>query len=332
MLKTVRWGIVATGGIADVVTADLLALEGSEALAVSSRKLERAGEFATKHGIPRAYGSVAELVADPDVDVVYVATPHAQHRSAARLALEAGKHVLCEKPMTLTVEDTRELVELARERGLFLMEAVWTRFNPLIRQVRAAVADGEIGDVRSVRADFGFALPFEPEHRLWNLELGGGSLMDLGLYPVSIAQMLLGDPTTIQVTGSLAPSGVDAEAALLLGYESGAHALLTSTLTTSPGSCATVFGTKGRIDLHQPAHCPTRVVINDVERTAELEGSGYVPQLREVADRVRAGDTESPDMSWADSLSIARVLAEGVARLGVRYPQPDRDVTPPAAG
>ncbi|WP_189221114.1 Gfo/Idh/MocA family protein [Saccharothrix coeruleofusca] len=320
MVNRVRWGIVATGGIADVVTADLLRVAEAEVLAVSSRQLPRALEFAAKHGIPRAYGGTAELLADPDVEVVYVATPHAQHYEVTRAALEAGKHVLCEKPITLDLAGARDLVDLARERGLFLMEAMWTRFNPLIRELRGLVAEGVVGEVRSVRADFGFVHEFLPQHRLWNLALGGGSLLDLGVYPVAFAQMLLGEPAVVHAHGSLAPTGVDAEAALLLGYPDGAHALLTSTLTTAPAASATVYGTKGRIDVPDRMYNPDRIVVNGEERRAEIEGSGYTPQLREVVARVRAGDTESPEMSLEDTLAVMRTMTTALDQLGVRYP------------
>ncbi|MGW2538669.1 Gfo/Idh/MocA family protein, partial [Streptomyces sp. NPDC001499] len=186
MSGTVRWGVLATGGIAARFTEDLLAMpDGAEVVAVASRTEASARAFAERFGIERAYGSWAELVADDAVDVVYVATPHSAHREAAGLALEAGKHVLCEKAFTLNAREARELAGLARERGLFLMEAMWTYCNPLVRRITELVRDGAIGEIRTVQADFGFAGTFGAEHRLRDPALGGGALLDLGVYPVS---------------------------------------------------------------------------------------------------------------------------------------------------
>jgi predicted dehydrogenase len=315
----VRWGVIATGGIADVVTSDLLRVPGAEVVAVSSRALPRAQEFAAKHGIPRAYGSYDDLLADPDVDVVYVATPHAQHHEVARAALLAGKHVLCEKAFTLTLEDAQDLVGLARDRGLFLMEAMWTRFNPLIRRLKTLVAEGAIGELRAVHADFGFTAGYDPEHRLWNPALGGGALLDLGVYVVSFAHMLLGVPESVTVHGSLAPTGVDADAALLLGYSDGAHALLTCSLTSTPETRAVVIGTKGRIEVPEPFYNPAAIVVNGVEERAELDGVGYTYQLREVTERITAGDLESPEMQLDDTLAVMRTVTIALNGLGVTY-------------
>ncbi|XVS64986.1 Gfo/Idh/MocA family protein [Actinosynnema sp. CA-299493] len=318
MPNKLRWGVVATGGIADVVTGDLRSLPDVEVLAVSSRALPKAEAFAAKHGIPRAYGDYADLLADPDVDVVYVATPHVQHHAVTRAALEAGKHVLCEKPATLTLRELQDVVDLARERGLFFMEAIWTRFNPLIRRMAEVVADGGIGEVRSVRADFGFTLEYDPAHRLWNKALGGGSLFDLGIYPVSFTHLLLGEPETVEAHGRLV-DGVDAEIGMLLGYEGGAHALLGSSLVSPLKSGAVVYGTRGLIELPEALFNPSRIMVNGVEHRHEQEGAGYVPQLREVVNRVLAGETESPSMRPAESLAILRTLTRAAERVGLNY-------------
>ncbi|NUT52127.1 MAG: Gfo/Idh/MocA family oxidoreductase [Saccharothrix sp.] len=318
MPNKLRWGVVATGGIADVVTGDLRLLPDVEVLAVSSRALPKAESFAAKHGIPRAYGDYADLLADPDVDVVYVATPHAQHHEVTRAALAAGKHVLCEKPATLTLPDLQEVVDLARERGLFFMEAIWTRFNPLIVKMVELVADGAIGEVRSVRADFGFTLEHDPAHRLWSKALGGGSLFDLGIYPVSFAHLLLGEPETVAAHGRLV-GGVDAEVGMLLGYPGGAHALLGSSLVSPLKSGAVVYGTRGLVEVPEAVFNPSRIVVNGVEHRHEQEGAGYVPQLREVVNRVLAGETESPSMRPAESLAILRTLTRAAAAVGLRY-------------
>src|SRR5919206_447024 len=192
--RKVRWGILATGGIAAAFAADLVDLPDAEIAAVASRRRESAQAFAERFGAARAYGDWESLAADPDIDVVYVATPHAAHRAAAGLCLTAGRNVLCEKAFTLNVREAQELVALARERGSFLMEAMWMYCNPLVRRLKRMVDDGAIGEVRHVQADFGLAGPFPPSHRLRDPLQGGGSLLDLGVYPVSFAQLLLGEP------------------------------------------------------------------------------------------------------------------------------------------
>ncbi|MBB5807346.1 putative dehydrogenase [Saccharothrix ecbatanensis] len=318
MPNKLRWGVVATGGIADVVTGDLRLLPDVEVLAVSSRALPKAEAFAAKHEIPRAYGDYKDLLADPDVDVVYVATPHVQHHEVTRAALEAGKHVLCEKPATLTLPHLQDVVDLARERGLFFMEAIWSRFNPLTVKLREVVAEGAIGEIRSVRADFGFTLEHDPAHRLWNRALGGGSLFDLGIYPVSFAHMLLGEPETVAAHGSLV-DGVDAEVGMLLGYPGGETALLASSLVSPLLSRAAVYGTRGLVELPGMHHAPTAILVNGVEHRAEIEGAGYVPQLREVVARVKAGEVESPSISHAESLAILRTMTKVADQVGLGY-------------
>ncbi|GLY51994.1 Gfo/Idh/MocA family oxidoreductase [Lentzea sp. NBRC 102530] len=310
------WGVIATGGIAHAVTADMLKA-GVQVGAVSSRDIAKAQQFAEKFGIPRAYGSYHELLADPDVDIVYVATPHGQHHEVVLAALDAGKHVLCEKALALTVAQAEEMVERARSTQQFLMEAMWTRFNPLIQKIAQAVADDEIGDVRLIRADFGFRHAFDANDRLWAKEAGGGSILDLGVYPVSLAHLLLGVPTEIHAHGSLAPTGVDADAGILLGYEDGAQALLSCSLTADTGASATIVGTKGRIDIPESFFNPTRAIINGVEHV--IEDGGYTHQIESVEAFWVMGFIEHTDMTWTDSLEIMRILETALGQLGVSY-------------
>lgn len=298
---------------------------GVEVRGVSSRDAARAEDFARKHGIPRFYSDYRELLADPGIDVVYVATPHSSHFTVARDALRAGKAVLCEKPLTVHLEDAEELVELARERGLFLMEAMWTRFNPLTRKLRQLVKDGVIGTVRSVHADFGFAFPHDPAHRLWDLAAGGGSLLDVGIYPVAFAHMLLGEPESIVAQGTV-QGGVDSEAALLLRYPDGAFAQLSSSLLGHYPVSAMVVGTQGRIEVPPVFYRPTEMVVTRLDaepqrETLELKGNGYEYQIAEVTERVLAGDTESPEMPLDETLAVARTLATALGQLGVSYPK-----------
>ncbi|WP_051426082.1 Gfo/Idh/MocA family protein [Jiangella gansuensis] len=329
--RAIGWGIVATGSIAHSVTGDLRLLENSRLAAVSSRLHFRAEEFARQYGVERAYDDVRALVEDPAVDVVYVATPHAQHPPVVELALEAGKAVLCEKAFSTSLAETTRLVELARDRGVFCMEAMWTRFNPLIVQLRQLVADGVIGDVRSVSADLGFVAPHDRSHRLWDPAQGGGVLLDVGIYPVAFAQMLLGAPQDVTVSGSLNEQGIDAEAGMLLRWTGGARAHLEASLVSPVPGSALVLGTTGRLEVpprfHHPSllrhvNTPGRGVEEVREIELEAEGRGYVPMLRAVAQAVREGRTECPEMPLSDTVEIAAILDEALGLLGVEYPEP----------
>lgn len=310
------WGVIATGGIAHAVTADMVKA-GVTVLAVSSRDIAKARAFAEHFGIERAYGSYHDLLADPDVDIVYVATPHAQHPEVVLAALDAGKHVLCEKAFALTVADAERMVERARSKNLFLMEAMWTRFNPLIQKVEQAVRAGEIGEVRMIRADFGFRHAFDDNDRLWAKDAGGGATLDLGVYPVALTHQLLGVPARIHAHGSLAPSEVDADAGILLAYDNGAHALLSCSLVANTGARAEIVGTGGRIEIVDPMFNPTAVVINGVEHT--IEDEGYQHQIRAVEESVAAGLTEHPRITWENTLEVMRTLEEALRQQGVSY-------------
>jgi predicted dehydrogenase len=314
-----RWGILGTGAIARTFTEDLLLL-GHEVVAVGSRAPETAEAFAGRYGIGRAYGSYAELAADDQVDVVYVATTHNVHHTAARTCLEAGRAVLVEKPFTTTTADAEDLAALARQRGLFAMEAMWTRFNPVIVKLRELVADGAIGEVKAVYADFSENFPFEASHRLWAPELAGGALLDLGIYPVSFAWMVLGDPDTVQAVTTPGPTGVDANTGILLGYGSGAVALLHCGLLTRSPQTATVSGTTGRIEVASQFWRPTALTLHrdgaePETYEAELAGHGYTYQAEEVARCIGAGLTESPVMPLDETVAIIRTLDTVADRL-----------------
>ncbi|MGW6307563.1 Gfo/Idh/MocA family protein [Streptomyces niveus] len=322
---TTRWGVLATGGIAATFTGDVQAMAGAEVVAVASRSETSAKAFADRFGIPRAYGDWAGLVADPDVDIVYVATPHSAHRAAAGLALEAGKPVLCEKAFTLNAREAGELVALAGERGLFLMEAMWMYCSPVVRRMTELIADGAIGEVRTVQADFGLQGPFAPEHRLRDPALGGGALLDLGVYPVSFAQLILGEPDRVQADALLSPEGVDLNTGMLLGWDSGATALLSCSVTARTASTATVTGTAGRIELPSGFFHPDAFVLHregrDPERHAvESPLAGMQHEAAEVARCLRAGEKESPLVPLAGSLAVMRTLDAVRERVGVRYP------------
>ncbi|AZP17325.1 Gfo/Idh/MocA family oxidoreductase [Streptomyces aquilus] len=326
--QSVRWGILATGGIAAAFTADLVDLPDAEVVAVASRSEESARAFAERFGIERAYGHWGALAEDADIDVVYVATPHSAHRAAAGLCLEAGRNVLCEKAFTLNAREAEELVGLARERGSFLMEAMWMYCNPLIRQLKALVDDGAIGEVRSVQADFGLAGPFPPSHRLRDPAQGGGALLDLGVYPVSFAQLLLGEPSDVVARAVLSDEGVDLQTGALLSFESGALASVHCSIIGGTATSASITGSQGRIDVPYGFFFPDRFVLHrdgrDPEEFKADAAAGPRNSLKheatEVMRALRAGETESPLVPLDGTLAVMRTLDAIRDRVGVRYP------------
>jgi predicted dehydrogenase len=318
----VKWGIISTADINRKVIPGAHASPKVDLVGVASRDRQRAEEYAKEWDIPRAYGSYEELLADPDVDAVYVATPHAQHHLVVSAALRAGKPVLVEKAVTCTAAAAHDLAAIARAEGVFLMEAMWTRFLPTVVALREAVTSGAIGDLRTVHADFGFPLdPPDPSHRLLDPAQGGGALLDLGVYPVSFAQMLLGTPTTVATTGLLGPTGVDVEAALLLGWPSGAQALLSCSLVTTTFREAHLAGTGGRIVVEESFHNPPRFTVHRDGTDPEVvelppTGKGYVHQLAHVQECLAAGLTESPVMPLDDTTAVMDVLEDALVSLG----------------
>ncbi|GID96911.1 Gfo/Idh/MocA family protein [Amorphoplanes digitatis] len=322
--KAVRWGILGTGGIASTFATDLLLVPGAELSAVGSRTPEAAAAFAGRHGFARAHGSWAELAADPDVDVIYVATPHAAHFDAAMTCLEGGKAVLCEKPMTLDLPSSQALVQEARTRGLFLMEAMWMRLNPAIRRIVELIGEGAIGEVTNIHADFGLQGPFEATHRLRDPAQGGGALLDLGVYPLNLAHLILGRPAVVRSWARLTPEGVDDNTGILLGWDSGALAALSCSLVGETRTAASITGTLGRIDLPQGFFVPRGFVLHRVgEPTEEISypfpGNGYQYEAAEVQRCLAEGLLECPLMPHATTLEIMGLMDSIRAELGVVY-------------
>ncbi|BCL14245.1 Gfo/Idh/MocA family protein [Micromonospora sagamiensis] len=320
-----RWGILATGNIAARFAEDLTLVPDAELVAVGSRTAESAERFAAKHGVARAYGSWAELAADPDLDVVYVATPHAAHHQATLTCLDAGRAVLVEKPFTLDLADSTALVETARSRGVFLMEAMWMRCNPLILRMVELVAEGAIGTVTGVRADFSMAGPFPPESRLRALALGGGALLDVGIYPISLAHLLLGAPDHVRCWAKISPEGVDENTGIVLGYDSGAVATLSCGLLGASAVTASITGTTGRIELPSLFFRPDSLTLHRSGREpetihAELVGNGYQYEAIEVQRCLAEGLSESPLVPHATTLEVMGLLDDVRAQIGVVYP------------
>lgn len=322
--EPVRWGILATGSIAARFTGDLISMSDATVTAVASRTAASARAFADRFGIPNAHGDWASLAADPEVDVVYVATPPNAHHDAVRLCLEAGKAVLCEKPFTVNEAEARSLTELARHRGVFLMEAMWTYCNPVMRKVKDLVNTGAVGEVRSVHADFGLAGPFPPGHRLLDPALAGGALLDLGVYPVSLAHLVLGEPADVVAWARLR-DGVDENTGMLLGYESGAVAALTCSLNADTPQRAAVTGAQGRIEFPRGFFAPGSCVLHRPGKDPEeIGGDGdaasFVHQAAEVMRCLRAGEVESSLVPLDGSLAVMRTLDAVREQIGLRYP------------
>ena len=326
MTSSLRWGILGPGWIAGEQTNDLV-VNGFTVTAVGSRTREKAAEFAERFGIPNVHGSYEDLVADPEVDAIYIATPHPGHAGYARLALEAGKHVLVEKPFTINAAEAEEITALAREKGLVILEAMWTRFLPTMVRLREILAAGTLGEVRTVIADHTQNLPKDPSHRINDPALGGGALLDLGIYPVSFAWDVLGAPATVSAIASMTATGVDRQTAILLGYEDGRQAVLQTALDTAGPNAASVIGTDGWIEIDRVFYTPTSFTVyasdgSVVERyePEALTGRGMHYQAAELERRVAEGESPDDVLTPAESVAIMGTLDEVRRQIGLRYP------------
>jgi predicted dehydrogenase len=346
MANVIRWGILGTGGIAALFAEGLRAVPGAALHAIASRTESTASAFAQQFGAARAYGDYASLVADPAVDVVYVATPNAMHADHCILALEAGKPVLCEKPFTLDAEQARRVVSTARRRGLFCMEAMWMRFAPSVRAAMALIDEGRIGDVRMATFELGMPFTFDAEHRVFSRALGGGALLDLGVYPLSLASRLFGPPTRIATQATLGDTGVDEQLAVLLQYPGGRQATIGTSLRNPMPNQGVIMGRKAMLRLHAPLYFPPAFTIKDVPppgaprirpggalsrlkqtpvvralaaRVRGTEGQVHVPrtigngynhEAAEVVRCLRAGERESKVMPLDETIRIMETVDE----------------------
>jgi predicted dehydrogenase len=320
----IRWGILGSGAIAKHFVQDLALLPEAQVLGVATRRRDTAAAFAGRHGIPRAFGSWDELAGDPDIDVVYVATPHAAHDEAARLCIEAGKAVLCEKPLTVDLATARDLVDLARRRGVFLMEAMWTWTNPTIRRIRHLVASEAIGEVTHLHADFGVGGTFPADHRLHAPGLGRGALLDLGVYPVALAHLFLGTPSAVTAWASLFPEGTDANTGLILGYESGAVATLHAGVAGETTQGAAITGRDGRIEIERVFGHPDTFTLTRWDGSAQrttlpIDGHGMLYEAQEVMRCLRAGRTESDLVPLDATLAVMGTLDRALRQVGVPW-------------
>ena len=323
-----RWGILGPGGIARAFAADLRTA-GLDLVAVGSRRLDSASTFAAEFGIPRVHGSYEELVSDPDVDIVYIATPHPFHAAQAILALEHGKHVLVEKPFTLTATEAAAVRDAAAERGLLAMEAMWTRYLPHMVRIREIIAAGTLGEIRALLADHTQTISSDPAHRLNALELGGGALLDLGIYPISFAWDILGEPLSITASARLGETGADTEVATIMSHASGALSTSLSASRSAGPNTAHVIGTDARIEIDTVWYTPTsfRVVAADgtvlEEYASGIEGRGMQYQALAAERYVAEGRFDSDILPIDETVAIMETLDDLRALIGVRYPGED---------
>ena len=325
-MTDIRWGILATGGIAHAFTADLRTA-GLDVVAVGSRSAESARAFAEQYGIAHAHGSYEALVADPEVDIVYVASPHSHHLAHATLALEAGKHVLIEKAVTLDADEAIALRDLAAARGLLVMEAMWTRYLPHMVRIREIVAAGTLGEVRTVIADHTQRISDDPAHRLNALELGGGALLDLGIYPVSFAVDILGPNESARAVGRLAETGADSDVAIAAVHSGGGLSSIAMSSRAAGPNTAHVIGTDARIDIDRVWYTPTsfRVTATDgtviEDYTSAFAGRGMQFEALYAEHLLREGRTDSDLLPFDESITIMATLDDIRAQLGVVYPK-----------
>lgn len=326
-MDKIRWGILGTGGIANTFAKGVSVLPDAELVAVGSRKQETADVFANKYNIPHRHASYEALAHDPDVDAIYVCTPHPMHKDAVMVSLKGGKAVLCEKPFTLNAAEALEMITYARQHNLFLMEAMWTRFLPVMGKVRELVAQGVIGDVRAVMADFGFRTDFNPSSRLLAPELGGGALLDVGVYVTSFASMVLGGKVAPRIVSlaDLGQTGVDEQSAFILGYPQGRLAMLFCAVRTESPHEAIVMGENGRIKVHAQFYHSTRLTLSvrgkeDQVIDVPYEGNGFNYEIAEVMRCLRAGKLESDILPLDETLAIMQTLDAIRAPWGLKYP------------
>ena len=321
-----RWGVLAPGTIAEAWTSSLHRFTDQRVAAVASRTPARAQAFAARHGIPRAHGGYEALLADPDVDAVYVAAPHSEHLPLALLALDAGKHVLVEKPAGLNADQARVLAGAARRTGRFAQEAMWSRFLPQTTVLDRLVRDGALGDVLAVTADFGELFPTDPEGRAYNPALGGGALLDVGVYPIWFARFVLGAPDRVTATGSMTTTGVDAQVALVLDYASRAQAVLTTSMLVATPLRAVVAGTAARVEYTGPYLAPSGFVVRSGDRVlAEYRDpnglawhDGLCYQAEAMAAHVAEGRAQSPLHSLADTVGVLEIVDAAAAQVAAR--------------
>ncbi|HHU74765.1 MAG TPA: Gfo/Idh/MocA family oxidoreductase [Clostridiales bacterium] len=326
-MKTIRWGIIGTGNISSTFAKAVTSLEGAKLVAVASRSQERANEFAEKFHIEKAYGSYQELALDPELDVVYIGTPHTEHFSNARECIINKKAVLCEKPITLNQSETMHLIELAKEHKVFLMEAMWTKFLPVTQQVKQWVKEKRIGTVKHLKISFGFYKDFDPEHRLFNPNLAGGALLDVGIYPITYTIHMLDKlPDQILSFSEIGKSGVDEQNVIIFKYNEGMLAQLSSSVLLDTGDDAEIIGENGRIVVPKFWMAESALLYDKEGKLLEScsiphKVNGYEYEAMEVNRCLRDGKLESDLVPLKDTLNIMKLMDQMRNEWGLKYPQ-----------
>lgn len=326
MPELIRWGILGTGRIAHKFAEALTVVSDAGLSAVGSRAQGTADAFGDEFAVPRRHATYQSLAEDPGVDAIYVSTPHPMHCRDTLLCLNAGKPVLCEKPFALNAQEAEIMIQRARQRGVFLMEAMWTRFLPAIAQVRQWLGDGAIGEVRNVMADFGFRAEFNPEGRLLNPELGGGALLDIGVYVVSLASMVYGkQPARVAALADMGATGVDEQTTMAFRYDTGAMAALTCAVRTSTPGAVSIHGTRGNIHIPSPFYDSYTATLNvDGEEPVVAEPArvenGFKYEIEEAGRCLRKGLLETPTLPLDETLAIMRTLDVVRQEIDLKYP------------
>jgi predicted dehydrogenase len=328
MAETIRWGILGTGMIARKFAEGLRDVAGAELRAVGSRNLDTANRFAQEYNVPRAYGSYEELASSLEVDVIYIATPHNLHCENTLLCLDHGKHVLCEKPFAVNQKEVQQMIARAQEKNLFLMEALWSRFLPHIIKAKELINQGAIGEVKLLKADFGINSPYDVTHRHYSRELIGGSLLDIGIYPLFLAQFLLGKPKQVKAVAGLGPTLVDHSCSMSLLYQNDLVAHLFSSVVTQTEVVAEIHGTEGKIVFDRWWFTLVPIHLVDAAGTShdipvEMHGNGYNYEASEVGRCLREGKKQSESWSWDDSIELINLM-DGIRKeCGIFYPGHD---------
>lgn len=331
-MTNINWGIIAPGRIAHKFAQALRGTDGAVLHSVASRSLDRSHDFANTYGFKHVASDYADLLADPKVDVIYIASPHRFHAEQAIQCLNAGKAVICEKPMTVNLHDAQRVLQAAQDNQQFYMEAVWTRFMPVYQAIAEWVRQGIIGTVEAVQASFGIATEFDPSHRLYDPELAGGALLDLGIYPITLAQMALQSvPIDVQASASIGASGVDERTGMVLRYPSGAIATLNATVRANTSYDAWIFGSEGNIHIPRfwcaesaTVYSPSSIEFNNPKTHAFPHRiNGYEGEIEEVHRCLRAGYLESPVLPWSESLAVIEIMDTIRRQVGLKYPFED---------
>ncbi|AQQ71995.1 1,5-anhydro-D-fructose reductase [Limihaloglobus sulfuriphilus] len=326
MIDTLHWGIIGCGNIAASFAKGLRDVDGARLIAAASRSAQKAARFSQENGALRSYGSYEDLLDDREIDVVYIATPHHLHMENSLMAIEAGKHVLCEKPISINSKQATRMADAARQAGVFLMEGMWTRFIPAVEQLQDWLSDGIPGGIHLFTADFGVQFNVDDGHRIFNSELGGGALLDLGVYPVSLASLIFKrQPDTIQTQVRMHATGVDELNTMLFDYKSGPLAVITSGSISRTPTEAFIAGKKLSIKIHSPLYCPSALTLFKPDGTSDsyefpLEGNGFNYEAAHVCRCLRKGMLQSDVMPVSESISIMETLDSIRAQWGLRYP------------